>query len=118
MEPIAYTGTDRQLYVLDELGGSPRRLSDDAAASYVWPTWAPGRAALAAMRRPRGTTDEQPSVELWLGLPYAAREPTSNTTFAPPRRVWAAHDGGPICLGWAPAARHLGMLVQEGNDLH
>src|SRR5438132_11547694 len=102
MEPIAFTGTDRQLYVLEALDQEPRRLTDDASATYTWPTWAPGRAALAAMRRPRGASAEQASVELWLGLPHAADASEAAAPFAAPRRVWTAQDGGPIFLSWAP----------------
>ncbi len=112
MEPIAFCGSDRQLYVLDAIDRPPRRLTDEPGATHTWPTWAPGRAALAAMRRPRGRQAEQASVELWLDLPAAAGPMDA------PRPVWTARNGGPICLGWAPDGRHLGMLVQEADDLH
>ena len=45
VEPIAYTGTDRQLYVLGALDGEPRRLTDDRDATHTWPTWARARRA-------------------------------------------------------------------------
>jgi hypothetical protein len=113
VEPIAYSGTDRQLYVLDAPDGAPRRLTDDPDATYTWPTWAPGRGALAAMRRPRGSRAEQASVEYWRDLP-----PAPAGTVDAPRALWTARDGGPVYLGWSPDGRHLAMLVQEANDLH
>jgi hypothetical protein len=118
MEPIAFSGADRQLYILDALDREPRRLTDDPRATHTWPTWAPGRAALAAMRRPRGTPTEQPSVELWLDLPHAAGSPGPSAPISAPRPVWTASNGGPICLGWAPDGQHLALLVQEADDLH
>jgi hypothetical protein len=113
VEPIAYTGTDRQLYVLGALDGEPRRLTDDPDATHTWPTWAPGRAALAAMRRPRGAQAEQASVVLWVDPMLASPGPTDA-----PRALWTARDGGPVYMGWAPDGSHLAMLVQEANDLH
>jgi len=118
MEPIAFCGTDRQLYILDALDRPPLRLTDEPGATHTWPTWAPGRTALAAMRRPRGNRAEQASVELWLDLPPDAGRAATPEPVGPPRGVWTARHGGPICLGWAPDARHLGMLVQEADDLH
>lgn len=109
MEPIAFVGNDHLLYVLDTPdaeGAAPRCLTPgEPDAAFTWPTWAPGRDAVAVMRRVRDD-GQRGAVELRAVADGAAR------------RLWTARDGGPVFLHWAPGGRHLGMLVQEADDLH
>lgn len=107
MEPIAYVGNDGLVYVLDAPDAPPRCLTADAPdGAFTWPTWAPGRDALAVMRRVGAAADQHGAVELRTVADGAAR------------RLWTARDGGPVCLYWAPNGQRLGLLVQDEANLH
>jgi dipeptidyl aminopeptidase/acylaminoacyl peptidase len=107
LEPIAYVGNDRQLYLLDALESAPRCLTADAPdGAFTWPTWNRDRTAVAVMRRVRAAQGERGAVEL-----RAVADGTA-------RRLWTARDGGPVFLYWAPNGERLGLLVQETDNLH
>jgi dipeptidyl aminopeptidase/acylaminoacyl peptidase len=107
VEPIAFVGNDHLLYVLDRLDARPRCLTPgETDGVFTWPTWAPDGATIAVMRRGRAVGRERGAVELRAIADGAARQ------------VWAARDGGPVFLYWAPDGRRLGLLAQEGETLH
>jgi hypothetical protein len=107
LEPIAYVGNDRRLYVRDAPDAAPRCLTaGEPDGAFTWPTWSPDRALLAVMRRVRDATGERGGVELRTVADGSAR------------LVWTARDGGPVFLYWAPAGGRLGLLVQDEDNLH
>jgi dipeptidyl aminopeptidase/acylaminoacyl peptidase len=107
MEPIAFVGNDRHLYLWTEGTDAPRCLSaDDPDGAYVWPTWHPTGQALAVMRLARAGDDQPSAVHL------RAR------SGGPSQPLWSSAAGGPVYLGWAPDGSALTLLVQDPDTLH